>query len=197
MVRRQRRNANRLMTRFRRSERRLEDGFPIKGKADPPSYTSAPWWPLTVFIPTFAKTDITPSTISAAIEKQLPTLSVASGYALRVQALRCWVRDNPISLKINNPINSITIGEIVDYPAPRNFAHLGWKYGRVHSELPLDISSANVLFTVNTHNNSANVKTMVYVNVLLRFYASETVVKPADVCVESVIGHDCSRRCDF
>lgn len=179
MVRKRTKRSNtRMLTRFRRQEHRLQNGYGIKGKSDPPPFTPAPWWPLTVILKLTGSTKITPKIISTQLQKQLPQFpQTAKSYQLRIQSVRLWLASFPVSMRVNSTINGRTIKELTDYPTPFQFAHVGWKYGEEHALFPLENDDNTLeLFSANAHDEANKATILCYVGVLLRFYSNEVTL---------------------
>lgn len=168
---RSRRNNN--VRHFGRTLTRATHGVRITPPVDPPSYTSNPWWPLTVVFHTFGDTEITPDSIYAGILKQMGIhlyVDVKKNTVpleFRLCSVRCWgIERQPIQLAIYDSLGGKhRFAELTDYGSAVQYSRLGWKYGRVATLDALRSTDKEVSFEISA---ASKTKVMVYIQVLIR-----------------------------
>lgn len=165
------RNPRRNVKHLVRSIHRVELGVEITPPPDPPSWTSAPWWPLTITGTAVKTAAYTPVAIHAWILKELQLSEYQkSGAAipmrLRFVDVKIWglVRQ-PITLNIPRLTNIGTrIKQLNDRGTTLNFSRLGWRYG-LDSELAVDCTDTDEVFSIDGQIDS-NHPVLIYLRVL-------------------------------
>lgn len=126
--------------RLKRAVDRIETGVKFVPSADPPEYSRAPWWPLTVVDSISASTQYTYKTLMTGILTAMgytaaqQTAVGTSFYEVRVQTVRVWgLAKQAISLTPQEVVGAGThrMRQLADMGSGINFSRLGWRYGTV------------------------------------------------------------------
>jgi len=190
MVKRRRRATRRPSAkRNNKLGRRLEHGFQIKGKSDPPSFTLSPWWNMTVYIAVVGNQKVTLNLIVDTIKAQLPGIKSGT-FDFKVSSIRAWALGEGISLDIYD-ISRFTvsskdspdvafpkhevIAELLDTPGKAAWAHVGWRFGTIHSNVVQSSSETtyNGKVAVAQLDASGSTKSLIYVSVQIRMQGSQ------------------------
>lgn len=168
------RNARRSNKHLVRSIHRIEMGSEIKPSLDPPTWVSAPWWPLTITATAVKPASYTVQAMYALVLKNLNLAGFMDDkkkliqFRLRFNDVRIWgLNRQPITLNIPRLNNIGTrIKQLNDRGTPTQYSRLGWRYG-MDSELAIDPTDPDVVFEVQGDVSDAN-KVLIYVRVLIQ-----------------------------
>lgn len=162
---------------------RIDLGVKFTPSADPPEFSRAPWWPVTlVFAPTQPET-YNYSHIAKALEtffglafKDKDGKEVFP-FIVRPQTVRMWgLAKQAINLEIYEILGKThRVKQLADMGSGINFSRLGWRYG-VAAQIDPNINEAIPLFSV-----TPNGKSIVYLQALIAVKAGfELVLKVSD-----------------
>lgn len=168
------RNPRRNVKHLVRSIHRVELGVQLTPPIDPPSWASAPWWPLTVTATASKAGSYTTNTIYLLTLKCLTldgyksTSNTLLPLRFRYSEVRIWgLARQPITLCVPR-LNSIgtRVKQLNDRGSAINFSRLGWRYG-LDSELAVDCTDTDEVFSIDG-DISDNNKVLIYIRLLFQ-----------------------------
>lgn len=160
--------------RLKRAVDRIETGVRFVPSADPPEYSRAPWWPLTVVDSITEATQYTYKTLMTGILTAMgytaaqQTAVGANFYEVRVQTVRVWgLAKQAISLSPQEIVGAGThrMRQLADMGSGINFSRLGWRFGSV-SRIDPNVNEDVYICHVGG-DLSATKKALVYFQVLV------------------------------
>lgn len=168
---------------FVRSVHRIEMGSVINPPADPPSWTSAPWWPITVTAVAIKAQSYTSKDLWALVLTSLSLQNFKDGnnnvrMRLRFIDVRCWgLSRQPISLNIPR-LNSIgtRVKQLNDRGTTTRYSKLGWRFG-IDSQLAVDYDDTDVVFEVGGDFQSGTI--LIYIRVMFQLIGIKSVAEIA------------------
>lgn len=152
-------------------------GVPIHPSADPPSYSSAPWWPFTLAVKVASDTQLYSQNIYTETLKALGLSEYIKDkltlpLEFRILSIRVWSlkKEEPIQLAVYDHLGSKErICEINDFGTPIRYAKVGWKWGSIGTNDALvpvaDPLKDNVVADISLAQGS---RALVYLQLLLR-----------------------------
>lgn len=157
----------------RKRVRSVVEGKHIRLSPDPPNFTAAPWWPITVVATISTVESFKPSTVTTALKAQLTGLALATNasFYYRFLSVRAWSKADLLNLVIGPALgeNNVALHDMFDYASKMNFARIGFRLGDLSSQKVFSQSdSTSVLFDVDVPGNGTAI---VYIEVLIRFQA--------------------------
>lgn len=168
------RNTRRSTKHLVRSIHRVEMGVEIKPSPDPPTWVSAPWWPLTVTARAVKATAYSSVAIFALVLKSLSlsdyknTNKQLVTFRMRYIDVRIWgLAKQAITLNIPR-INAIgtRIKQLNDRGSATQYSRLGWRYG-MDSELAVDATDNDCVFEVQGDVSTDN-SVLIYLRLLVQ-----------------------------
>lgn len=176
-----------VKTRSNKVLRRKDNGGRYKILSHPPSFTSGPWWNLTVRIDSPGAI-ITTLGLRDQMSSQIGSGTV-NNFQVRLQSVRFWGSTgtsgtsgpSPINILIHDPIaisaaapsggtGGRILEQITDYPDVVNRAAFGYKYPKAQRDFSLALTgtAAGNLFITNGMGSNS----VVYINLQWRFAPS-------------------------
>lgn len=157
---------NRKRVVSKRSIKAMVQGASIRTSPDPPQFTLAPWWPITIMVAIKGKTPFSAKVISTSLVAQLPTFKDVIDKLkpkFRLSMIRAW-SPTFVILQIANAFEQKDYRPIADFNSANHFAHVGYRFGDTEGERVFEHTDDVGLFTVHTKNVG-----MVYLSVLISF----------------------------
>lgn len=175
--RRSRRRATartRAAPKIKRVVQRLEHGTRFVPSSDPPNWTQAPWWPLTL-----VSHESSPTLYSGAILHEgicislgipkLPDQARAIKFNIRLITVRAWgLAKQAFTLDVYDEFgDNRKLAQLADMGSPIHYSRLGWRFGLTAVANTIDPDSKTVLFNVDGDITSTS-KVMVYIQLLVQ-----------------------------
>lgn len=195
------------VSRIRRVIARSDFGFRLRFNADPPEYSVAPWWAITVVMRASGKSaSCTPKSLWAGLLAQIPGLKTPDDGFIRLLSIRAYglADGKALNLSIHDPdlssgippsgsdksTKTSTIADMWDWPGRLAYAHVGWKFGRITSSR--SFSSKITAEFARIELPSDTDKALVYLQVLVRFVGSDPLALARTDSEQAVTDHDAS-----
>lgn len=126
--------------RLRRAIDRIDYGVKFVPGPDPPEFSTAPWWPITLVfridaVKTFHFSDLQKALYTAFGVTQFigeASAEITSPFEIRPQTIRVWgLAKQGINMDITEIIGAGThrVKQLADMGSGINFSRLGWRYG--------------------------------------------------------------------
>lgn len=163
--------------RLKRYVDRIESGVRFVPPVDPPEFSRAPWWPMTLVFNSIKDEDYTASNIIDGIITRLYEAKDAGtgqkAFVFRMQSVRIWgLAKQAISLDIKELIGgSNNLRQFSDLGSGIQFSRLGFRYGTSSRIDPIAYGTT-VLFHVS--GASSTNKILVYVQILFSSLSGKT-----------------------
>lgn len=152
------------------------DGRSVRVGPDPPNYTVAPWWPITLVFASTGALKITGKSIFKTLKDQLPGLVLdPSAYIVfRVLSVRCWGKGVPINLTVyaSEGDTSSAICDRFDLPGLMAYSRLGYKFSDEDQRRVFSSAGSDTIIGVDVNEKSFS---FTYLNILLRFKGKSVV----------------------
>lgn len=168
---------------LRRIIDRLERGYQIVPNPDPPSFSRAPWWPLTILYAVkpgaddLTYTSDICNTVATRILKNtgssVPILNLAKQIIFKVQSVRLWGLDKQmINMDVPEIVGEkrLSMVQLADTGSGMQFSRLGYRYGSVSRIDPLQYDEATVVCEVRIPDNT---KAVTYIQILWSMKTAE------------------------
>lgn len=177
--RQRRRQMSNGVRRLKRAVDRIETGVRFVPSADPPEYTTAPWWPLTVVDKITAPKQYTYKILMTGILTQMgltpaqQTALTSTFFEVRIQTVRVWgLAKQAISLNPQEIVGAGThrVRQLADMGSGINFSRLGWRYGTV-SRIDPNVNEDVYIFHVGG-DLTKDQPALVYIQVLIAVAAA-------------------------
>lgn len=169
-TRRTQRSRARLTT---RALNRRESGFTFSPKADPPTWTAAPWWPFTLFLSassnlTYKATSLDKDVSTALGWDKYVVSSKTVPMAYRIQSVRAYgLASQPIQLDAYELVGGTHIARSInDMGGKFTYSAVGYRWGAQSKFDILTTNNSDTLFYVGGGTTSA--KVIVYLQLLVR-----------------------------
>lgn len=155
----------------------IDIGVEFKPSLDQPSWSSAPWWPITVVSEaSLTKTPYTGVVLHALVIKSLALENFKNGtelvaFNLRVLTVRAWGLDRqPITLDVYDNSNSgcRKLKQLNDRGSPIHYSCLAWRFGKASYAMLNTDCSKDKLPIFEVSQPTASTKISVYVQLLVQ-----------------------------
>lgn len=156
-----------------RAIHRAETGVRFTPPSDPPDYSRAPWWPLTLVDRLSADKKYTFADLHTGVNAALKFVKTDKQWSIRVLSVRIWgLSKQAIALSPFEIVSgsSHTVAQLADQGSGINFSRLGWRFGAA-ARIDPNVNENLAVCTVNGNITDKN-PVLVYFQLLICSYGA-------------------------